>query len=1054
MAAASPIGQLSDDLLSVILHFVGPSDGQLQHALVCKKWHRIARSVHEHIHLRKERHVSPRELLAHLSSFPGLRKLVLANGSITSVPDSLLSGIADTCPDLTGLHVDKMDRRYRRGGFTENGLSYFFEKCTRLEGLRLDCQSNLTAIPSSIGGLASLKSLHITDRRRIALLPEAFTSLQALTHLVIEMHGLDELPQDFGNLRLLKSLNLIGCQCLVSIPDSLGQLTNLTQLSISDSTRLQLPESISNLTLLLTVEISNCQDLLPLPERFGNLPALETLRLENVWGISNLPASLGQLASLTDLILDRLALHHLPDGVALLPRLRTLKLDVGMAVQLHPSVYLATTLKELTITKSETLHSLPEEFGQLTALEALRLFELSRLSSLPASLGNLTSLKELKISFCRLLTELPDSLTLLSSLELLEISCCRYLTVLPQGMGDGLCSLRRLILLEPRALTHLPPSFSSLSSLETLQICGAPSLRGALPSEFSHMTSLKDLSLSSLPHLPALPASLPAITCTLTSLVVINCTRIEALPEDIGWLGSLESLHLSELPNLKSLPKSLFQLQRLKSLTLFGCSALESLFEDEDTGNALTGAAHTGDAHTGDAHTEDAHTEYARMEDAHTEDAHTEDAHMEDAHTEDAHTGAAGHDLAGRITLLEVPGHTGSSSAAGSCEGSEEGDTGVWLPSLEVLRLVNLPLQQLGPSLGSFSSLTRLEISGLHRLRSLPESISRLSRLQSLTISSADSLLALPETIGKLSALTSLYLTDAMSLTALPESFGQLKKLQSFSIDSSPGLTRLPESFPDLCRLESCYLCEVGISCLPDDFWKLSALKEISLVSLPKFHSLAESFSQLPGLEDLALRECKRLALLPAGLQQMGRLQTCVVSRCPLLSRQRVVIHGTSNLDEGERAVGGSEDEDEGEVSSQLYLPPNLLLLTVFRSTLSCNDMSAANFADFVTNAPGGAELAFLDATLSGALDELASDRGFRAKPWQAGSVRSSRTAVQKNSAAGALQAKCAFKGGKPEGGDGTANLDEGERAVGGSEEEDEWEVRMGEEDEGSEGEE
>ncbi|CAI6003994.1 unnamed protein product [Closterium sp. NIES-65] len=579
-----------------------------------------------------------------------------------------------------------MDRRYRRGGFTENGLSYFFEKCTRLEGLRLDCQSNLTAIPSSIGGLASLKSLHITDRRRIALLPEAFTSLQALTHLVIEMHGLDELPQDFGNLRLLKSLNLIGCH-----------------------------------------------------------------------------------------------------------------------------------------------------------------------------------------------------------------------------------------------------------------------LRGALPSEFSHMTSLKDLSLSSLPHLPALPASLPAITCTLTSLVVINCTRIEALPEDIGWLGSLESLHLSELPNLKSLPKSLFQLQRLKSLTLFGCSALESLFEDEDTGNALTGAAHTGDAHTGDAHTEDAHTEYARMEDAHTEDAHTEDAHMEDAHTEDAHTGAAGHDLAGRITLLEVPGHTGSSSAAGSCEGSEEGDTGVWLPSLEVLRLVNLPLQQLGPSLGSFSSLTRLEISGLHRLRSLPESISRLSRLQSLTISSADSLLALPETIGKLSALTSLYLTDAMSLTALPESFGQLKKLQSFSIDSSPGLTRLPESFPDLCRLESCYLCEV---------------------------------------------------------------------------------------------------------SSQLYLPPNLLLLTVFRSTLSCNDMSAANFADFVTNAPGGAELAFLDATLSGALDELASDRGFRAKPWQAGSVRSSRTAVQKNSAAGALQAKCAFKGGKPEGGDGTANLDEGERAVGGSEEEDEWEVRMGEEDEGSEGEE
>ncbi|CAI7889521.1 unnamed protein product [Closterium sp. NIES-53] len=227
----------------------------------------------------------PRELLTHLSSFPRLRKLVLAFGSITSVPDSLLSRIADTCPDLTDLHVDWMVRHYRQGRFTEKGLSYLLEKCTRPEGLHLDCQSNLTAIHASIVGLASLKILDISNDGRIAFLPDAFTLLQSLTDLVIGMDFLDELPQNFDNLKLLKSLQLNDSMGLSSIPDSSGQLTNLTHLSISGSrTRLQLPESFFNLSSLLTLEISNCQNLSPLLESFGNLLALETLRLEEVGG--------------------------------------------------------------------------------------------------------------------------------------------------------------------------------------------------------------------------------------------------------------------------------------------------------------------------------------------------------------------------------------------------------------------------------------------------------------------------------------------------------------------------------------------------------------------------------------------------------------------------------------------------------------------------------------------------------------------------------------------------------------------------------------------------
>ncbi|CAI5996432.1 unnamed protein product [Closterium sp. NIES-64] len=287
-----------------------------------------------------------------------------------------------------------------------------------------------------------------------------------------------------------------------------------------------------------------------------------------------------------DLILLDLTLDRLPHGMGRLPCLRTLSLDVGDLFHLPPSVYLVTALKHLALENTSAPHSLPEDLGQMTALETLSLSKLSQLSNLPASLGNLTSLKELKIAKCIQLAQLPDSISRMSSLELLEIFYCCNLTELPHGMGDGLRSLRGLKLLECKALICLPPSFSSLSSLETLKIRRATSLHGTLPGGLARSTGLKKLSLSSLPHLTALPASLPATARNLTKLVLLSCKQITALLEEIGRLGALEKLRLSDLPDLKSLPRSLCQLQRLKSLKVSFCSALQSLF-----GNELLGAA-------------------------------------------------------------------------------------------------------------------------------------------------------------------------------------------------------------------------------------------------------------------------------------------------------------------------------------------------------------------------------------------------------------------------------------------------------------------------------
>ncbi|CAI5521888.1 unnamed protein product [Closterium sp. Naga37s-1] len=132
-------------------------------------------------------------------------------------------------------------------------------------------------------------------------------------------------------------------------------------------------------------------------------------------------------------------------------------------------------------------------------------------------------------------------------------------------------------------------------------------------------------------------------------------SQITVLPEEIGRLEGLETLSLCDLPNLKSRPRSLCQLQRLKYLQVNTCGALQSLFGDDDP--------------------------------------------------RDAHMGAVGHELAGRIACFELAGHTGSSSAAGSCWGSEESDT-----ALETLDLMDCSLlAQLPSGLRQMGKLQKLD---------------------------------------------------------------------------------------------------------------------------------------------------------------------------------------------------------------------------------------------------------------------------------------------------------------------------------------------------------
>ncbi|CAI5489020.1 unnamed protein product [Closterium sp. Naga37s-1] len=448
------------------------------------------------------------------------------------------------------------------------------------------------------------------------------------------------------------------------------------------------------------------------------------------------------------------------------------------------------------------------------------------------------------------------------------------------------------MLFECTALTHPPPAFSNLSSLKTRTIHDAPSLRGALPGGFSHLASLKELTLFDLPHLPALPASYPAIGRSLTSLKLVVCSQITALPEEIGWLEALETLSLCDLPNLKSLPRSLCQLQRVKDLRVNDCGALQSLFGDEELG--------------------------------------------------DAHTGAAGHDLAGRISLLQLASYTGSSSAAGSYGGSEESDT-----TPQPARIV-------------FAAASTGDVTpdGLHA--------------------------AGPVTLG-------------------PPADGE------------------------------------------------AAGKRRRVV--------------INGTTNLDEREEEEEGEVRMGGAKVGRMK----------ERKEKGVNGI--MERRVKGMGGRGLENGGGGGSLHCSPfPQFSLLAVFHSSLSRDDTSAANFTGSAAGAPGGADLASLDATLSDTLYELACGmchvacvvalvlvcgRHPLAPPsiqlvcaaTTCGHSHSHQFLSQYQLAATCRsQARCAFRGGKIDGGDvWCSEPGQGRMCSGCLEEEDEEEVRMGEGDEWSE---
>lgn len=199
----------------------------------------------------------------------------------------------------------------------------------------------LTAVPSGIGNLSTLKILNLEQNRLSVLSPE-ICGLAALENLVLAQNRLTTLPREIGNLRTLQHLDL-GLNLLSTLPEEIGELVALKWL------------------YLVRNQFSS------LPPNIGRLVALEQLHLDKNQ-LKALPSEIGQLKSLETLSVEENILEKLPAQIGELKAIRMIHLEKNRLIELPPEIGRLTELQVLFLQENR-LKTLPLELGQLRKLE-------------------------------------------------------------------------------------------------------------------------------------------------------------------------------------------------------------------------------------------------------------------------------------------------------------------------------------------------------------------------------------------------------------------------------------------------------------------------------------------------------------------------------------------------------------------------------------------------------------------------------------------------------------------------------------------------------------
>jgi Leucine-rich repeat (LRR) protein len=472
-------------------------------------------------------------------------------------------------------------------------------------------------LPSSIGALASLRTLDLSHNLLTGRLPPSMANLLSLTSINLGQPTLDRTlrmttppylflcspPQPFFSLCLYRQISTASNSFSGPFPDFFGNMVNLTYVNLNrNSFAGQLPDSWSKLALLQELHISHT-------------------------GVTQLPTWIHQLISLVVISSFKSKLSGgIPPSITALPALSWLLLmENQLTGPLPTDIGNLSALTELVVLQNKLSGSIPYSIGNLSNLVALTLYGNAFTGPIPPTLARIQpnpatrapGLLFLSLNQNQLSGPIPPDL---GSLPLVIL----YLNEnsLTGAVPPELCFLFAgpAFLMSPNAIWlnqnklsgDLPSCFGRMSNLKDFDL-SSNKLVGPVPS-FANASSLKTLRLSANPQMflapssslppsltefyasalmtarswpfaglcgrqlkvvqlsgTSLDADVPACITQMTTLKVLTASRCMLtgeLPQSLGDLTNLEAFDLSFNMLIGTVPSSVRALLKLKTFDI------------------------------------------------------------------------------------------------------------------------------------------------------------------------------------------------------------------------------------------------------------------------------------------------------------------------------------------------------------------------------------------------------------------------------------------------------------------------------------------------------
>ncbi|KAK3405528.1 hypothetical protein EUGRSUZ_K01752 [Eucalyptus grandis] len=260
-------------------------------------------------------------------------------------------------------------------------------KCKHLRILQLS-DGSFEELPSSIGNLKQLRSLHLTDSKRLKKLPDSICELQSL-----------------------QTLSLEGCSKLGNLPKNMNRLVSLRYLWVTTKQKSLQQSGIQYLENLQLLDFNGCENLQVLFEGTSQLTRLEHLLIRNCG--RPISVHFEKLIALHSLVIEDCKLTLTQENKSNFPlNLKILCITkCEQVMELLQCLVGSCTLECLCIHNCPNFTAVPEWLPNHTHLKCIEIIDCSNLSFLPQGVRSLTALKELYVWDCGELSKRCQHLT-------------------------------------------------------------------------------------------------------------------------------------------------------------------------------------------------------------------------------------------------------------------------------------------------------------------------------------------------------------------------------------------------------------------------------------------------------------------------------------------------------------------------------------------------------------------------------------------------------------------------------------------------------------------